>query len=358
MALLKSKLARLGRPQAPPAVGVAAEAARVAQLKAAMLARFGGTALARGRAVTGARWPEERGEAADLEGLPGGDVETPYGRVYVVGRTHLAEHRHGVVRVAGCLEVAPRHVATLALDAVPADLDLSRALFLDTETTGLAGGTGTVPFLVGLGSFVQGAWCTEQLLLRQPGDEGPLLRHLAARVQQASVVVTFNGKAYDWPLLRTRFILNRLQAPDVGVHLDLLHCMRRVLKRRHMALRLVNIEREWLGFRRVGDINGAAIPAIYFDYLRGAKASSLLPVITHNAHDLTAMAAMIAQFGQMIEGSVEIGRCGLIVWRWPSCWAEAGIAPRPLLGRVPRRKTWRQRRTPCFFGPAGAPAKR
>ncbi len=201
---------------------------------------------------------------------------------------------HGRLALAACQGVLGAQVATLALDPAWQEVDLSRLLFVDTETTGLAGGAGTLPFVVGLGYFTAHGWCTEQLILPQPGDEAPLLRHLADRLAACSGMVTYNGKSFDWPLLRMRFILNRVALPPLQHHLDLLHCVRRVYKRRPGPLRLVHMEQHLLDFWRQGDIDGAAIPELYFAFLRGAPAATLGPVITHNRHDLAAMAAILA----------------------------------------------------------------
>ena len=123
-------------------------------------------------------------------------------------------------------------MASLALDPRLAGVDFRRVLYLDTETTGLAGGTGTVPFLVGLAWFEERSLRVHQLFLRRLGEEAPMLRVLAERMAESSCLVTFNGKSFDWPLLRTRFVLNRVPVPAELPHLDLLHCARRVFKHR------------------------------------------------------------------------------------------------------------------------------
>jgi hypothetical protein len=172
-------------------------------------------------------------------------------------------------------------------------------LFLDTETTGLAGGTGTVPFLVGLAWFEDDSLRIEQLLLPTLGREAPMLRRLAERVGAASALVTFNGKTYDWPLLRTRAVLARVPVPTPTAHLDLLHCARRVYRARLTeGVRLVQVEDQVLGLCREHDIAGHEIPGRYFDFLRGmAPASALAPVLEHNALDLVALAALVGRLG-------------------------------------------------------------
>jgi hypothetical protein len=172
-------------------------------------------------------------------------------------------------------------------------VDWSRMLLLDTETTGLSGGTGTVPFLIGLGYFEDGALKVEQLFLRQLGEERPMLAYLAERMAKASCIVSYNGKSFDWPLLRTRSILNRVPLAEPVAHLDLLHCARRLLKSKMESVRLAEVERELLGHYREDDVHGSAIPLLYLDYLRGGEVSPLLAVLEHNASDLIGLAAIL-----------------------------------------------------------------
>jgi uncharacterized protein YprB with RNaseH-like and TPR domain len=195
--------------------------------------------------------------------------------------------------VRGALEVDTRVVAGLAHDPGFAGVDLSRMLILDTETTGLAGGAGTVPFLIGLGLFEDGVLKVEQLFLRNLGQEAPLLHHLAERIAQASVLVSYNGKAFDWPLLRARFVLNRVPLPEAPPHLDLLHCARRVWKPRLGSVRLTEVESALLGLTREDDVEGAEIPALYLRYLRGGDPRALLSVLAHNERDVIALAAVL-----------------------------------------------------------------
>ncbi|AKQ66175.1 Glutamate synthase [NADPH] large chain [Myxococcus hansupus] len=220
---------------------------------------------------------------------------TTYGTVHVSERIHPPDHRHGSAPVAAALDVEGSLVASLALHADLAGVDYQRMLFLDTETTGLAGGTGTVPFLVGLAWFEGRSLKVHQLFLRRLGEEGPMLRALAERMAASSCLVTFNGKSFDWPLLRTRFVLNRVAAPAELPHLDLLHCARRVFKHRGAGTRLVHLEDQVLGFRRVDDVDGSQIPELYFRYLRGGDGSALTPVLEHNINDLLLLAALLGE---------------------------------------------------------------
>ena len=143
-----------------------------------------------------------------------------------------------------------------------------------------------------------------------------MLRVLAERMAESSCLVTFNGKSFDWPLLRTRFVLNRVPAPAELPHLDLLHCARRVFKYRGSGrCGWCTWRSRCSGYRRVDDVDGSLIPDLYFRFLRGGDGSALTPVLEHNANDLLLLAALL----------------GVLVRRFRASGAE-GEDPRDLLG--------------------------
>ncbi|MFP2895544.1 ribonuclease H-like domain-containing protein [Corallococcus sp. 4LFB] len=247
-------------------------------------------------------WAERQGTASarkaveplpEPRALPVEARSTPHGTVHVAEQVYPPDHRHGTAPVAAALDVESRLVAGLALHPELESVDFTRMLLLDTETTGLAGGTGTVPFLVGLGWFEDRSLRVQQLFLRRMGEEAPMLRLLAERMASSSCLVTYNGKSFDWPLLRTRFVLNRVPVPKELPHLDLLHCARRVFKHRGEGARLVHLESKVLGHHRVGDVDGSLIPELYFRFLRGTDGSELVPVLEHNQKDLLLLAALL-----------------------------------------------------------------
>lgn len=247
------------------------------------------------RALQTLRPPSQTTAAAKPTTLLAEARQTPHGLVHVRETLFPAEHRHGRAPVAGALEAAGDLVSALALDPQLAEVDFTRMLLLDTETTGLAGGTGTLPFVVGIGWFDGGRLCVQQFVLRRPGEEMPILRAFEERLQAASCLVTYNGKTFDWPLLRSRFVMNRLKPPAPAPHLDLLHCTRRVFRHRPGGAKLVHIESEVLGHRRVGDVPGDQIPELYFRYLRSGQGHLLTPVLEHNAHDMVLLAALLGE---------------------------------------------------------------
>src|SRR2546427_2753675 len=178
-------------------------------------------------------------------------------------------------------------------------------LFLDTETTGLAGGTGTYAFLIGLAWWDAGGLQVEQFFMRDFTEEHSLLHELAARVAERPVLVTFNGKSFDWPLLENRFTMTRsIAVPKLEAHLDLLHPARALWKLRLGSVRLVELERHVLdaprlGWHRENDVSSALIPQFYFDYLRGGPAEPLAAVVRHNQMDLRGLAALFGKINTL-----------------------------------------------------------
>jgi uncharacterized protein len=184
--------------------------------------------------------------------------------------------------------------------------DPSKWLFLDTETTGLSGGTGTYAFLVGVAWWDAGGLQAEQFLMRDFTEEYSILHELAKRVAERPVLVTFNGKTFDWPLLENRFTMTRaIPAPRLAAHLDLLHPSRALWKLRLGSVRLVELERHVLdahkmGWHREEDLLSAMIPQYYFDYLRGGPAYPLAGVVRHNQMDLRGLAALVGKIDLLL----------------------------------------------------------
>jgi uncharacterized protein len=230
--------------------------------------------------------------------------QTDCGPLYVSREREALVARVGRVPLVAARDADPLMLSLLALDPSLATCDPRRALFLDTETTGLSGGTGTVAFLVGLSWFDTGAnaFVMEQILLRRLGEEAPMLKLVAQRIADASMIVTFNGKTFDWPLLRTRFVLNRMEPPAHPPHLDLLHVARRIHRERLKERTLVAIENHVLGRGRIGDIPGGEIVAVYAHFLRTGDESALQAVVDHNAADVLAMVALVGLYGEPLDG--------------------------------------------------------
>ena len=212
--------------------------------------------------------------------------------------------------LAGCGH--PEDLTTDALSALAGAAEwqsdnLPRLLFLDLETTGLAGGTGTFPFLCGIGFFDNNCFVIEQFFMEDYPQEAFMLRHLAERIKHADTIVSFNGKTFDVPLLSTRFINNRMRVNLELPHIDLLHPSRRLWKGFLPDCRLETIEQKRFGIRRMRDVESSLIPMIYFNYVRGHHQERILPVFDHNAQDIATLGALLSFFCRLISGGVYEG---------------------------------------------------
>jgi len=259
--------------------------------------------------------PSKRAERATREAkdkalseLPFVRVERSDGAIDVRSRVYDVTATHGRVPLKTALAAKAEAIATLAIDRKLEGFDPSRALFIDTETTGLSGGTGMMAFLVGAGRFDDGRFVVEQWFLREPSEEPALLCALRERIEQSTALVSFNGKAFDLPLLRARFIMNRLGAPETPPHFDLVHVARRIYGERMDQCRLVHLERDVLGFVREGDVHGSEIPSRYSAFLRHGDAEGLIPVVEHNLWDVIAMAALVGELAARVTGDDAVGR--------------------------------------------------
>ena len=184
----------------------------------------------------------------------------------------------------------------LAPGAADEVADPSRWLFLDTETTGLSGGTGTYPFLVGVAWWDAGGLEVEQFFMREHSEEHSVLVALSERMAERPVLVTFNGKSFDWPLLDTRFRMTRkIRVPEPQAHLDFLHPARNLWRPRLGSVKLQELERYVLGWHRGADIISEFIPSIYFDFVRGGPPEPIVPIFYHNQMDLRGLAGLSAR---------------------------------------------------------------
>jgi uncharacterized protein YprB with RNaseH-like and TPR domain len=206
----------------------------------------------------------------------------------------------------------PRALKLLLPDAPEEIADPSEWLFLDTETTGLSGGSGTYPFLVGIAWWEGGGLEIEQLFMREYSEERSLLFALRERIAEHPVVVTFNGKTFDWPLLETRYRMSRkISVPTPRAHLDFLHPARHLWRLRLGSVRLSELERHVLGWDRGADLLSGLIPQIYFDYLRGGPPERLVPVLNHNQLDLRGLAALSNRILSLLSDAETLGQDGL-----------------------------------------------
>jgi uncharacterized protein YprB with RNaseH-like and TPR domain len=249
------------------------------------------------------RTPVERPRADPSQTtLPFERFERPEGVLYRRLERLSLSHHVGRMPVDAAASANAELLALLALDPRLSGLRFERALFVDTETTGLGGGAGVLPFLIGLAWFdAERRLFIEQLFLRRPADEPALLSRLRECVEQAEVLVTYNGKSFDLPLLAGRYVMNHLPPLPARPHLDLLHVARRLHGARIKQCRLISLESAVLGFGRGPDVAGEEIAARYGHFLRSGDESALEAVVTHNAWDVLSMAALVGLYGEPLE---------------------------------------------------------
>ena len=222
----------------------------------------------------------------------GTEERNKYSREEEPGRHHIERKKYGPSHLHGrCrLEELPGKLydSSSFLMNREEGLDREKLLFLDTETTGLAGGTGTCVFLVGLGYFRGEEFILEQHLMRDFEEELSLLESVRDHLQERPLPVTFNGKTFDIPHLKSRFVLQRLSFPELKYHVDLLHPCRRMWK--HLSsCSLNNLEREILSFSREKDIDGSEVPRYFRAYLQNKNSQLLEPILRHNRHDIISL---------------------------------------------------------------------
>ena len=236
---------------------------------------------------------------------------TARGEAFVSEQTFGADYRHGAQSIAVTSPLDA--VAAWARDPRIRELGIEQFAFLDTETSGLSGGTGTYAFMVGVGRFEGGNFRLAQFFLRDPAEEPAMLEALIEFLAPARALVTFNGKAFDAPLLNTRFALHSIPTPlREFSHLDLLPLARRLWRDRLPSRALKYLEENILDApRTTEEVPGYEIPWLYFDYLRSGDATPLKGVFYHNAMDVVAMAALLSHVAAMLhdpfDGRVQHG---------------------------------------------------
>lgn len=226
------------------------------------------------------------------EWLSGQEVETPHGKHFETEKLYESHKRHGSLEVGSLAELPETLLDPISGGEIPKSAPHEWA-FLDTETTGLAGGSGTYAFLIGVGRITPEGFRVRQFFMREYGEEASLLHSLSEHLAQFETLITYNGKSYDQPLLETRYRMSRARPPFARLrHLDLLFGARRLWKLRFDSCRLVELENQILGVERQGDLPGEMIPYVYFEYLRTREAMRLVPIFHHNAIDILTLACL------------------------------------------------------------------
>lgn len=263
--------------------------------------------------------PEKPRDKVLVEALPGAQAhEGDRGRTVI--RSYAIEPG-GRGQPYGLADDADAPPPTEALHFLSPDLSEGEPIeadsicFLDTETTGLSGGTGTLAFLVGVGWWERGAtgrWCfrLEQYLIEDFCHECDMMERLAQRIEQFSIICTYNGKVFDLPLLRTRATLQRIPPKTFRKkQLDLLHFSRRIWGRVLPSVSLKNVEKEILGFDRGPDLDGAMIPSIFFHMARTGQTDRMAAVLDHNAWDIITLSSLLRRLAAIAQNPLG---CGLL----------------------------------------------
>jgi uncharacterized protein YprB with RNaseH-like and TPR domain len=226
--------------------------------------------------------------------------EVIFGQVFCHEENYGRDHYHGLKPLW-----PSETIATLCqwAHAKPHTLqDLKDFIFLDTETSGLAGGTGTYAFEVGLGRFTDQGFRLAQFFMRNPGEEPALLAGLTEFMDGMKAVVTYNGKSFDIPLLNTRYTLMGMDSPFIDVdHFDLLPLARRLWRIRLESRTLGNVENQILGVTRgEEEVPGYLIPEMYFEYLKSLDARPMAGIFYHNAFDILSLAGLFSHMAFLL----------------------------------------------------------
>ena len=236
------------------------------------------------------------------EVLTGKFFNTPFGLNFVRESYFPYDYKCGKIALSQIFQSSPRAFSYLVRDDRIKKMDINKTIFLDTETTGLAGGAGTYIFLIGLGYFREEQFCIRQYFMRDYNEERALLSAVNELLSNFEVVVSYNGKTFDYPLIQSRYIMSGIKMNlEDPCHFDLLYPTRRLWKRRLENCSLATVERDILGVNRENDVPGYLVPDIYFRYLKTKDARDMKAVFEHNLQDILSLVALAAKIGDFLE---------------------------------------------------------
>lgn len=249
----------------------------------------------------------------DILSLPSvGDIIDSEGKGFSVWENRFApDHPHGEILLNSIRRIEHNVLGALSYKQDFSGFDTGKALFIDTETTGLAGGTGTLAFLIGLGYHTEDGFVVRQYFMRDFSEEAAALEAISRFASNFRYLVSFNGRGYDLPILQSRFILNRI---DIDLssfpHLDLLFPSRMVFKHRLDDCRLTTLERQVIHFFREDDVPSQEIPELYFKYLRSRNPALMDRVFYHNTMDVVSLSALTTKLSDLIQADKNLFEYG------------------------------------------------
>ena len=249
------------------------------------------------------------------EVLSGKFISTPFGDSFVRENYFPQDYKCGEVELFKIFQSSAKTISGLARDDRLKEIDINKTVFLDIETTGLAGGAGTYIFLVGAGYFEGDQFCVRQYFMRDYNEERALLSALNDLLANFKAVVTYNGKTFDLPLMESRYIMSgmKMSLKD-PYHFDLLYPARRLWKKRLESCSVSTVERDILGVIRENDVPGYLVPEIYFRYLKTKDARALKQVFEHNLQDILSLVALVSRMCFLVEDPLNNTEYGMDIF--------------------------------------------
>ena len=287
--------------------------------------------------------------ASVIDILDGAEVQTEHGSHFESTRLWGNHQRHGSVYVSDLQELPSDALAAIS-EGQLLRFDPRRVAYLDTETTGLAGGSGTYAFLIGVGALTGDGFELKHFFMRDYAEESSQLSALSTHLKQFDVLITYNGRSFDQPLLETRYRMSRMVPPFARMfHFDLLYGARRLYKLAFDSCRLVELENQILGVERIDDVPGSMIPHLYFEFLRTKSAHRMWGIFEHNSFDILTLACLTGIIPRAFHAPLDVPlhrgaeMVGLARWLRAAGRAEEAVVllRRALAKGLPDALAWR-----------------
>ena len=284
-----------------------------------------------------------------MDMLDGAEVQTEHGSHFESTRLWGNHQRHGSVYVSDLQELPSDALAAIS-EGQLLRFDPRRVAYLDTETTGLAGGSGTYAFLIGVGALTGDGFELKHFFMRDYAEESSQLSALSTHLKQFDVLITYNGRSFDQPLLETRYRMSRMVPPFARMfHFDLLYGARRLYKLAFDSCRLVELENQILGVERIDDVPGSMIPHLYFEFLRTKSAHRMWGIFEHNSFDILTLACLTGIIPRAFHAPLDVPlhrgaeMVGLARWLRAAGRAEEAVVllRRALAKGLPDALAWR-----------------